>query len=154
MVGHLTFQRPPGYQQPPSKTLHADSGRTLESKPICVRISGIPETWTKDDLTACVRFLCPQWDILDKDTKRISLFKPDFDSRIGLINLQKAIPYFDDIFMSGLTKSENIIASRGSVKMGGSIELRLDSTFYNMTPLNLTADVIRAELVPLPLTAR
>ncbi|KAF8535479.1 hypothetical protein BDD12DRAFT_912762 [Trichophaea hybrida] len=103
-----------------------------DSKPICFRITCIPEGWSKVDLWKALVCLDPSLNDLKS---RLDLFPSCYGhGQVALLKLDVCTNYFE-VRKPNMPYREEL----------EDVELVIDHQFYGMTPLNNPGEVIEAE---------
>jgi hypothetical protein len=106
---------------------------SLNSLLRCIRISGLPSSWSEDDLFDVLHTVDP---LLTRQDYRPSLYPSCFAStQIALVNLDRT-KHLKRLNYIQVPES----ASRTETR------LTIDSCFYNLTPLNVPMGEVVAEL--------
>jgi len=153
-------KQPPGAPQPTknAKRVHTTGGTTggtiggsildvragqsgshnpsnSNQQPKCVRISGVPLTWSADDLFDAILAIDPS---LAHQNYRPSLYPACCSStQTALLNLDPCIANL---------QQQNYLQVSAAASGTGAL-LTIDSHFYNLTPLNAPEGEVVAELV-------
>ena len=107
-----------------------------DSKPKCVRISGIPKQWSTADLLAALQDFDPS---INNQRHSISMYPACCaDTYTALLFLNTSTGIYERVKSN---EAMHIVNSSS----GPDIVLVIDSQFYNLTPLNTPEGTILAE---------
>ncbi|CAG8611735.1 16090_t:CDS:2, partial [Acaulospora colombiana] len=104
------------------------------NKSKCLRISGIPDEWSEDNLLQCLETLDPH--VRDNEFE-ISLYPACHGSgQVGMLNLSQCTEYF-----------KQVVPYKPFVARAQGQDLSIDCDFNGLTPLNTPPKSISADIV-------